>query len=113
VSYSDRIAILQLETREKVLENEISQRFKVNFGKLEAQFDLQSLKPYLHKSLVLSVEELKETTPGIAGNRAVLKLIESKGPFWLVKFAECLREDPKNQELSKFLFPPPPAGNGQ
>ena len=93
-----------------MLENEVSQRFKVNFDRLVSQLDLQSLKPYLHKSLVLSVEELKEATPGAAGNKTVLKLIESKGPFWLVKFAECLREDPKNQELSKLLYPPPPPG---
>ena len=108
ISYSDRIAILQLETREKVLEMEVSQRFKVHHSQLVAKLDLNSLMPYLHKSLVLSSDELKDMAPGPAGNEALLKLIGSKTPFWLVKFAECLREDPKNQDLAQLLFPPPP-----
>ncbi len=108
VSYSDRIAILQLETREKVLEKEVTQRLKVNFSKLVNKMDLTSLTPYLKKSLVLTDDELKDLPSGTAGNEALLNLMSSKTPFWTVKFAECLREDPKNQDLAQLLFPPPP-----
>lgn len=112
VSYSDRIAILQLETREKVLEMEVTQRFKINSSKLAAKMDLVSLTPYLKKSLVLTEDELKSLPMGTAGNEALLNLMSSKAPLWTVKFAECLREDPKNQELAQLLFPPPPGEVG-
>ena len=110
---SDRIEILQLETRGKALEQDVLQRFKVNRTQFMARLDLVALLPFLHKHCVLSKEEEEDVAARPSaeeGNRTLLELMDSKSPFWVVKFAECLKESPEHQTLAELLFPPPPPG---
>lgn len=107
---SDRIEVLQLETRGKMLEQEVHQRFRLNMTQLIAQLNLHALLPHLHKHLVLSEEEEEDITArpvGEEANKALVELIDSKSAFWVVKFAECLKESLEHQELAELLFAPP------
>lgn len=111
---SDKIELLQLETRGKVLEKEVVQRFKINFAELRAGLNGPALLSDLQKHHVLSKEEaaalIDLRRDRKQCNLKLLEIVEIKPPFWVVKFAECLKESPEHKLLSELLLPPPPIG---
>ena len=107
IGASDRIEILQLETRGRLVEQEVLKRFKEHSKKLEDELKASKLVPLLLKHHVLSteeVEDLSNETPA-KQNQMLLKFVSEKTPFWVVRFAECLREIPENAQLSLLLLP--------
>ena len=111
IASSDRIEILQLDTQGKVYEQEVLRNFQANMHQLIAHVHLPALLPHLHSRLVLSKEEAEVIMARAAGeeaNRTLLELVQSKSTFWVVQFAECLKESPQHQCLTELLFPPSP-----
>lgn len=106
---SDKIEILQLETRGRVLEQEVLKRFQTHLRQLEEHLDVPDLLPHLQKHHVLSQEEAEELAGGgleqHQQNQMLLELVESKPAFWVVKFSECLRESSKHKKLAELLLP--------
>ena len=70
---------------------------------------MSELLPLLQKHHVLSEDEMERVSEeGLEQreqNRRLLEAIVSKPSFWVVKFAECLKENPKNRQLSELLLP--------
>lgn len=110
ISVSDKIEILQLETRGRFLEQEVLKRFKQHASKLERELQVVELLPHLQKQHVLSVDEVEELSKENVQQQSqvLLKFVGERTPFWVVRFAECLRESPGNKGLSDLLLP----GNG-
>ena len=114
VSASDKIELLQLDTRGKQTEQQVMQHLRTHRKRLEEEMDSTELLPHLLKHHVLTEEEEAGLVGGMEGtgrrqerNRALLEVMECKPPFWVVKFAECLRESAKHKHLSQLLLPPP------
>lgn len=109
VSASDRIEILQLETRERVLEKGVLQRLSQHAQRLEEKLNVSELLPNLRKQQVLSEKEAQalsgEGLDKPAQSKMLLKFVGDKTPFWVVRFAECLRESPEHKHLSELLLP--------
>jgi hypothetical protein len=111
ISASDRIEILQLETRSRALGSEVVKHLKENARKLEEELKVSELLPLLQKQHILSpeeVEDLSNENPN-RQNKMLLKFIGEKTPFWAVRFAETLKESPENKYLSQLLLPGEPA----
>ncbi len=109
---SDKIEILQLETRGKALEQEVLQRFEDNRSQLEAGINIPILLPYLIKHNVISEEDAEEFSEDVRGEdpERLLSFIASRPPFWVVKFSECLKESKEHSALSELLLPSPSSG---
>ena len=109
IAVSDKIEILQLETREKAYEQTVMERFEKYSKILEESLQLSELLPSLQKYHVLSPEDVDVLNGERNGqrkkNQLLLKLIREKTPFWVVRFSECLREAPGHGELAKLLLP--------
>lgn len=82
-------------------------RFKQHAKRLEEELKVSELLPHLLKQHVLSAEELEDLSneSPTEQNQMLLKYIGEKTPFWVVRFAECLRESPDNKQLSELLLP--------
>lgn len=110
ISQSDKIEILQLETRGKALEQEVFKRFNEHFDRLVKELDVQDLLPYLERHHVLSEEDVlmvsDESLDKSHQNRAMLELVKERPAFWAVKFTECMKETGKYKELLELLLPP-------
>lgn len=110
IGVSDKIEILQLETRGRSLEQEVLKQFKQHAAKLEKELQVAELLPHLQKQHVLSADEVEDLSKekGSRQSQMLLECVGEKTPFWVVRFAECLRESPGNKQLSELLLP----GNG-
>lgn len=107
IGASDRIEILQMETRGRLLEQEVLKHFKQHTPKLVEELKVSELLPFLQSQHVLSVEEAEELSRESSDRQSemLLKCIGEKTPFWIVRFAECLKESPENKRLSELLLP--------
>ena len=104
-----------MESSETALEQEVVQRFKKHFTRLISDVNVEVLLPLLREHHVLTEEDMEELglTEREQRNKILLELIESKHPFWIVKFSECMKESPEHWKLSELLLPSPPASGGK
>ena len=101
ISQSDKIEILQLETKEKVIGHDIHQRIIKNRQKLVAQMNLPALFPSLHRHQVISKQEmdyLSQLVPSTQ-NDEFFDLLLKRELSSLVKFVDCLLESPVNKDI--------------
>ena len=101
ISQSDKIEILQLETKEKVIGHDIHQRIVKHRQKLVAEMNLPALLPSLHRHQVITKQEmdyLSLLAPS-KQNEEFLDLLLSKELSSLVKFVDCLLESPVNKDV--------------
>lgn len=107
IGVSDKIEILQLETRGRFLEQEVLKCFKRHAQRLQQELEVTELLPRLQKQHVLTADEAEELSKENVKQQSqmLLKFVGEKTPFWVVRFAECLRESPGNKQLSELLLP--------
>lgn len=105
VQVSDKIELLQLETREIVAGVELQRRLKINEKRLVAEINLPALLPYLKKQQVVTREET-ESLQSIEPERRnweLLHILVSKEPTFVEKFVDCLKESSEHQNLYDLL----------
>ncbi len=96
---------MQLETMRAVTGKSLEQEFDRNRTKLLEGIDLPHLLPPLRKRDVLTAEEaerLDREQPS-KQNEQLLEVARAKGGPAILGLLECLREDPKHQELAKLF----------
>ena len=91
------------------MEQEVLKLFNANIKRLTDELNVKDLLPYLEKHHVLSEEEavtLSDVSLDKAKqNQLLLELLQSRPPFWIVKFTECMKETGKYKDLLKLLLP--------
>ncbi len=91
------------------MEQKVLKRFNENFQHLVDGLNVKDLLPYLEKHHVLSEEEAAMVSNGSLDkarqNQTLLELLQSRPPFWIVKFTECMKETGKYKDLLELLLP--------
>ncbi len=105
MSQSDKIELLQLERREKVLGQEVHQRIARHRDTLVAQINMAALLPSLLKHQVISRQDSDYLSQNGEQTDTLLDLILGKELGFMIKFAECLKESPVNREVGELLLP--------
>ena len=104
ISQSDRIEILQLERRDKVIGTEVHQRILRHRDTLVAQINVPALLPSLLKHQVISKQDADYLSETEVQAETLLDLLLDKELSFMVKFAESLKESPVNREVGELLL---------
>ncbi len=105
VSQSDKIELMQLERKEKVIGQEVHQRIARHRDTLVAQVNVAALLPSLLKHQVISRQDADYLSQTGDQTGILLDLILGKELSFMIKFAECLKESPVNRETGELLLP--------
>ena len=105
INSSDRIELLQMETRDIGAGVEFQRRIKQHKDQLIAEINYPALLPYLQKQHVLSREdtEFLDSVKPDQRSTDLVHLLETKGPSAAEKFVECLKDCTGHQRLHELL----------